>query len=190
MMTHIFNIGLRHLLQRFRHFAADQRASLSVEAVMIFPILLWGYFGMFILFDGYRSLGTNARAAYTISDMLSRETKTINAAYIEGLNDVLDILTQSPHRTVLRVSVVSYDGNAKAFELEWSYATAGVDAIVDGTLSELIPHIPNMNDPGVAIIVETYMAFVPFMNISLDSFYFEALVVTRPRFAPQLKWSS
>lgn len=190
MMPHSLSSQLRRLSYRIRQFAGDRRAGLSVEAVLIFPILIWGYFGMFILFDGYRALGTNARAAYTISDMLSRETNTVNAAYIEGLNDVLDILTQSPHRTVLRVSVVSFDANTQQYDLEWSYSTAGVTAIKDATLSELIPHIPVMNDPGVAIVVETYMAFVPFMNISLDAFYFEALVVTRPRFAPQLRWSS
>lgn len=189
-MTCSLMAPLRRIFSRARQFATDGRAGLSVEAVFIFPVLLWGYFGMFILFDGYRALGTNTRAAYTISDMLSRETNAITSTYIEGLNDVLDVLTQSPHRTVLRVSVVSYDANTDELELDWSYSTAGVDAIVDSTLHELVPHIPNMNDPGVAIVVETYMAFVPFMNISLDAFYFEALVVTRPRFAPQLVWSN
>jgi Flp pilus assembly protein TadG len=176
-------------LRRLRQFLSDQRASLSVEAVLIFPILLWGYFGMFVLFDGYRTLGTNARASYTIADLLSRETGYVTPTYMAGMNDVLDILTQSQKPTMLRVSVVKFNDDTQDYELVWSYATSGVDAIVDATLSELLPHIPIMANPGVSIVVETYQAFEPFMNIALDAFYFESIVVTRPRFAAQLVWS-
>ena len=177
-------------LRSLKRFFGDQRASLSVEAVMIFPLLIWGYFGMFILFDGYRALGANIRASYTISDLLSRETNYITPTYMEGMNDVLDILTQSPLRTVLRVTVVRFNSVTNQHELEWSYSTAGRPAITDATLPLILPNVPTMANPGVAIVVETYMAFVPFMNISLDSFYFESVVVTRPRFAPQLVWAN
>jgi len=175
-------------LQSIRHFLSDRRASLSVEAVLIFPLLLWGYFGMFVLFEGYRTLSANTRASYTIADYLSREAGFVTPAYIEGLNDVLDVLTQSPHRTVLRVSVVSFDDATQSYTLEWSYSTAGVNKITPATLDQLLVHIPIMSNPGVAVVVETYLAFEPFMNIALDSFYFESVTVTRPRFASQLCW--
>ena len=175
--------------QSLKRFFRDQRATLSVEAAMIFPLLIWGYFGMFILFDGYRTLGTNVRASYTISDLLSRETDYITPSYMAGMNRVLDILTQSPHRTVLRVSVIRYNANTQELELEWSHSTPGRPAITDATLSSILPYVPIMDNPGVAIVVETYSAFVPFMNITLKPFYFESIVVTRPRFAPQLVWS-
>ncbi len=176
-----------NILRQIKRFLASDRASVSVEAVLILPILLWAYFGLFVLFEGYRALGSNSRAAYTIADFLSRERNHVTPTYMQGMNDLLDILTQSPHPTVLRVTVVKYDNENDEFVLEWSRSTkSGIDDITEGTLDEITPHLPLMSSPGVAIVVETWMAFEPFMNIALDSFYFESLVVTRPRFAPRL----
>ncbi len=195
-----------HILRRLTRFANDERASITVEAVMILPIMLWGYFGMFILFEGYRALGANIRVGYTISDMISRETNAINAAYLEGLNNMQDVLTQSQHRTVLRVTVVTYDDDDNEYTLEWSYSTAGQQAIEDVDLdTAIMPYLPPMQDGGTQIIVETWMAFEPPLSVTLDGlytapdgtdrvgfgpFYFESLVVTRPRFAGQLIWES
>ncbi len=64
------------LKNRIRQFVECDDASITVEAVMILPLLLWGYFGMFVLFDGYRAASSNIRANYTIADMLSREDTT------------------------------------------------------------------------------------------------------------------
>ena len=193
---------LRPISRRF----GDESAGITVEAVMVLPILLWGYFGLFILFDGYRALGSNIRAGHTISDMLSRETNAVNAAYIEGLNDIQDILTQSPHRTILRVSVVSYNADDDDHTLVWSYSTTGQDAIEAADLDvAIVPHLPPMPHAGNLIVVETWMAHVPFLNITLEqlyqmedksdrevfgAFYFEGIVTTRPRFAGQLVWES
>lgn len=200
---------LQPVLRPFRRYLRDEGASLSVEAVMVLPLLLWGYFGMFILFDAYRALAANIRVAYTISDMLSRELDAVDAAYIEGLNNIQDVLTQSPSRTVLRVTSARYnDDNGDdvidpgEHDLVWSYSTAGKNAIVSADFEEkIVNYLPPMPDGGVLIVVETWMAYVPFMNITLEQlyqmgdksdrvvfgpFYFESLVATRPRFAGQL----
>lgn len=192
------------LLSPFARFARTERASISVEVVMVLPLLLWGYLGMFTLFDGYRALSSNIRASYTVSDMLSRETKAVNAAYIDGLNDILDVLTQSPYRTVMRVTTVQYDGKNNDYILDWSYSTQGQAAITEANLdTAIVPYLPVMPDGGVLIVVETWMAFVPLLNITLeqlyqmgeksdrvvfDAFYFESLTTTRPRFAGHLAW--
>lgn len=199
---------LHKLLRPFKDFLVnDTRAGFTVELVMVLPLLLWGYFGMFVLFEGYRSLSSNIRASYTISDLLSRETDGITSAYINGLNDIQDILTQSPHRTVLRVSVFSYDQGSGTHTLEWSEATEGKSAIVAGSDEETtaLGHLPVMNDSQHMIVVETWVAFVPFFNLTLSTlfdndpedervafgpFYFESLVTTRPRFADQLCWQN
>lgn len=194
----------RLLPRSLRRFVHDDSASVTVEVVLILPLLLWGYFGLFMLFEGYRSLTTNVNSAYVISDLLSRETNGITSNYIEGLNSIQDVLTQSPHRTVLRVSVVEYDADQDDHELQWSYATAGRSAIQAGQVDDaLVPFLPGMYDGEQLIIVETWMAFVPFLDIttlkgtdwgdgnsSYEPFYFEGVAVTRPRFASQLCWVS
>lgn len=206
---------LSYLLRPFRRYLRDERASVTVEVVMVLPILLWGYFGMFILFDGYRALSANIRTGYTISDMISRQP-SINQAALEGLNDIQDILTQSQHRTVLRITAVRYrdldnDGVADPGEhsLEWSHSTAGKAPITEANLqTAIVPVLPSMGDTAILVVVETFMAFVPFMNITQEQlfcnyiedcdpgrvvfgpFYFENIVVTRPRFANQLIWEN
>jgi len=160
------------MLNVFRNFLKDQSASVTVEAILIMPILLWGYFGLFILFEGYRNLTSNIRVNFTVSDMLSREPGAVDAAYIEGLNDLQDVLTQSPHRTVLRVSVVSYDADTEDHTLEWSYSTDGKPDVTAGTMdNELVAFLPAMSDGEHLITVETWMAFVPFLDITLATLY-------------------
>jgi len=204
---------VKTLLRPFARFVKDDRASVTMEAVMVLPLLLWGYFGMFILYDGYRALSSNIRASYTISDMLSRETNPIDQAYLNGLNDIQDVLTQSNYRTVLRVTVARYtdtdgDGEVDPGEhtLEWSNSTTGKDPITAANFqTAIIDYLPAMQDTGVLVVVETWMAYVPFMNITLEQlytpgpasdrvvfgpFYFEGLVTTRPRFANQLCWEA
>ena len=179
------------LMQKIRLFVSDKRASVSVEAVMVFPLLFWAYFGMFILFDGYRAMAANNRAAYTISDLISRETNAITPEYMEGLNDMLDILTQSQYRTVLRVTVASYNATTDDHTMVWSYSTEGQDAITTGNFDdEIVQYLPPMPDGGVLVAVETWMGYVPFSSIALDSFYFESMVTIRPRFAGQLVFES
>ena len=40
------------------------------------------------------------------------------------------------------------------------------------------------------IVVETWMAYEPIFNVGIEPRYYENVVVTSPRFAPQLKWKS
>lgn len=181
-----------------RRFLRDEDASITIEAVMILPLLLWGYFGMFVLYDGYRAASSNIRASYTISDMLSREDQTVvTQAYVDGLNDIQDVLTQSPHRTVLRVTAVEFFNGQFSINNNCSFSTAGKTAVTDATLTtEILPYLPTMGSGDVLLVVETWMAFVPFMNITLETlynpnaspdkvvfgpFYFENIVTTRPR---------
>ncbi len=173
---------------RIKRFSADTFGSLSVETVLIIPVLFWGLFGLFVLFDAFHAKSTNVKAATSIGDLLSRETDEINADYMNGLNDVLAFLTHSPHDTIMRVSVVRYDGDADKHILVWSHATPGKQKISEGSLDTIEGHIPAMQDAGSAIVVETWMAYVPFLNISVKPMWFETVVVTSPRFAPQLKW--
>ncbi|MEL7115198.1 MAG: hypothetical protein AAGP08_06320 [Pseudomonadota bacterium] len=198
----------------FRRFFKDQSASITVEVVLIMPILLWGYFGMFALFDAYRSLSTNVKASYTLGDMLSRETLPVDEDYINGLNRIQDVITQSGNKTVLRVTVVEYDDNETPsfagddfHDLKWSHATDGMLPITEATMEDaILDHLPSMFNGEQLIVVETWVAFVPFLDITtlkaarrdngalddttLDAFYFENLVVTRPRFAGQLCWET
>ena len=179
--------ALTMVRRSLRRFARRSDGTLSVEAIMVFPLLAWAYMGMYFFFDAYRQQNVNLKAAYTVSDMLSREVDVIGWNDIEGLNRVLDFLTASANPTQIRISVVYYDQDTDRHILVWSRGTRGkidlTQAQVEASYSD---DIPIMADSDTAILVETWSYYEPTVNIGLPSVTFDNMIVTSPRFAPQL----
>jgi len=175
-----------------RRFFRDETGVLSTEAALILPLLMWAYLGLFTMFDAFRMQNINVRAAYTISDMLSRETEDVTPAFLAGLNDIFALLIRSQYPTVMRVTVVRYDEANDDLILVWSHVDGGNGTkgpITEATMDEFDDRIPVMANAATGIVVETWGGFVPMLNVGIDAQYFENFVVTRPRFAPQLKWA-
>ena len=175
------------LRRALRRFARRSDGTLSVEAIMVFPLLAWAYLGMFFFFDAYRQQNINLKAAYTVSDMLSREVDVITWNDIEGLNRVLDYLTMSANPTQIRVSVVYYDEDTDRHILVWSRGTRGkLDLTQTQIEVDYTEEIPIMADSDTAILVETWSYYEPTVDLGLPSVTFDNVIVTSPRFAPQL----
>lgn len=173
-------------LAPLRRFREDQRGSLSVEAVLVLPFLLWAFAGLYTFFDGYRAQNVNLKAAYTISDMLSRETGTIDSDYIDGMNRVYDFLTYSPEDTEIRVTVITYIEGEDRHEIVCSESTGARNEITLANWDIVEDEIPNMPDGDTLIIVETWMTYDPLIDVGVSRKDMTNLIVTRPRFAPQL----
>ncbi len=185
---------LRHCQSLLRRFRRSERGSFSVETVMIFPLLIFAYVGIFTFFDAFRALNLNIRSSYTIGDMLSRETNPVGPDYIEGLNKIQALLSGSDYATILRVTVIRYDADDNEIELVWSAVDGGtgkhIKELKTSTLEEITAQVPVMSHGDVNIVVETWSGFTPAFAFGIDAYYFEHLVVTRPRFAPQLVWDN
>lgn len=185
-----FRIGLAAI----RHFWSETRGSLSVEAALILPLLTWFYVGSFVWFDAFRTQNANLKAAYTIADMLSRETVPVTETYLKGLNTVFDYLTTSNHPTYIRVTTVrclsacALD-DSRVLEVGWSYATDGRAPITTAGIVAFNDTIPIMPQGDTLVLVETFMAYEPIFNVGITATTFENKVVTRPRFAPQLLYA-
>ena len=175
---------------RIQEFIEDSRASVTLEALLMFPLLIWAYVSTFVFFDAFRTKNANMKAAYTISDMLSRQTNPVNQAYLDGLNEVYDFLASSPHPTWIRVSVVTWDEDDVQFEVEWSESTKSQTAWTTESLDEIVPRIPAMSHADTVIIVETHMTYEPMFRLGLRTLDFDNFVVTSPRFAPRLCWDT
>jgi Flp pilus assembly protein TadG len=83
---------LRSLLRRF---ARDEKGSLVVEAIIVMPMFVWAYAGLFVYWDAYRSINTVQKASYTISDLISRSQASVNDAYIAGMATTFNTLAGS-----------------------------------------------------------------------------------------------
>ncbi len=175
-----------------RRFADDTRGSVSLELLLVFPLLIWAYLGLFVYFDGYRQQNVNLKAAYTVADMLSRETGAIDEAYIEGLNKTMTWLTYGRQDTTLRVSVVTYDLASDSHFLVWSEGAGSTPRLKqENVATYLTPKIPAMPDGDTAIIVETWATYRPLTDVGLpDATPLNNFVVVSPRFVPQLLFVS
>jgi hypothetical protein len=175
---------------RLRHFLRNEDGSIAVEGMLMLPILIWCYLGVFVFFDAFRAQGTNVKAAYTIGDALSRETGYVTPSYMDGLFTLHQFLVQSPADVRLRVSVFRFQASDNSYRVVWSQVRGGGSALTNATLAVLRPQLPIIPDGEKLILTETWVDYEPVYEVGLDDFTFENLVVTDIRFASQLCWNS
>lgn len=187
------------LTKKVLTFRSDQTGSLSVEAVFAFPLLILAATATYTFFDVYKSQNNSLRANFTISDMLSRETGYVDQAYLNGLTKVYRHLTGAdPARSWIRISVVQCiddcaDDNTRTLSLDWSHASGGASGLTADDFALYNAYIPLLAQSDRLILVETSMHYEPPFARTFTSFKARELanhVVTRPRFAAQLKWDS
>ena len=65
-------------LYLIRKTLKDEKGSFSVEAILMFPMLVWAFMAMYVFFEGLRESNINLKATYTVADLLSRETDLID----------------------------------------------------------------------------------------------------------------
>ena len=193
---------LNSILTRFKAFAQDEQGNVAIETVLFIPLMLAILAATFSFHDAFRYKSLNAKAAYTISDALSRETDPIDNAYIDGMEDVLEFLTISEGPYSLRVTLVNYDGTSynpdgsiasvgEGYKVEWSQTRGDFDDLTTADLKTFTDKLPNLLNNERVILVETRTEYVPPFVIPVlneaDLFYTYGF--TRPRFAPKISWS-
>jgi len=113
--------------RRLRRFGGDTEGStLSIEFLLILPIMIWAYFGSMVFFDAFRANTQAQVASLHVADLMSRQTDSVTTVYLEGLNDVFDFLTTRDLQTRLRISVFVWDFVAERPAVAWSYGTRGL----------------------------------------------------------------
>ncbi len=179
---------ITHIAGHFvRAFAADERASITVEWVFMFPLLIWTYTATFGFFNAFRAKSTNLAAAYTISDILSRsQGESIDQSYIDGLNTVFKFLTRAPDDTSIRVTSFSWSEEDDQYNLHWSHGADGTVGITQEGLDNVADKIPTLANGDYAFLLETSMTYNPILKTTLSTLTFENFVVTSMRFVPKL----
>jgi hypothetical protein len=168
---------------------------MSMEAVVVLPTILTVFFALFAFFNIYNAKSLSQKASYTISDLLTRETRPVNGDYLEGLHKVYDHLIRSSSPTGLRVSVVRCKSTCnlseRQLEVVWSHATRQGEPLRNSDLPELDSRIPDASLGDQLILVETRHGYIPWVGAgftNLSSFVMAEFVFSRPRYAPRLCW--
>ncbi|MFQ1700026.1 TadE/TadG family type IV pilus assembly protein [Loktanella agnita] len=179
------------LLIRFRN---TEEGSISIELLLVVPILVWALMSTLVYFDIFRAEAISNRASLTIADMVSREEDPINYDYIDAVHELLQVLAEADNDPDIRVTYFAYDhdGESKVHSMIWSETAGGYsDGHDDASLQALSDQLPVMASNDRAFLVETRMKYRapfevgigPFVTTNLDGHEFTNFTVIRPRFA-------
>lgn len=181
----------RFFKPRFRRFSDDTRGYITVEVMIILPVLL-GIFGAgWVYFDAFHQQSINQKANYVIGDMISRETDPIDGPYINNARNLLRELTKSSGTdSDLRVTVVQYDATAAEWGLVWSKRRGDQSVLRSADMTQLADRLPTGNDGDQLIVVETWDLHEPIFDLGLEAFDIKTYSFTRPRYTPQVVFSN
>ena len=179
---------LTNALTRMRHpFLRGEQGSVVVEAVIVLPIFLWAYVGLFAYWDTFRSLNMVQKAAFTVSDMISREQTGLSTPYVDGMSQVLNYLIDCNQDARMRLSSVTWNDVNARFEIHWSVSPHGtMTPLTTQTLQGHANEIPKMAPGDFVIILEVEVDYQPSFGAYLPDQTFRQFIVTRPRFLPCL----
>lgn len=164
-------------------FVRDETGTVMVETLIVLPMLLWSYLAMFVYWDSFRSMNTVQKAAYTISDTISRETTVLPASYFDGMRSVMELLIDRDQDVKMRITSITYDQDTLQYQVLWSYSPGGLwTEMSTGDLNLMKNRIPNLSDADFATIVETEVPYTPAFNVGLNNQTMKQFIVTRPRF--------
>lgn len=192
--------SLRTYVQRasksVRAFVRETDATAVVEMSIVLPAMIL-FFGVgLIVQDAIRISYLNNKAAYTVSDMVSREDVQIDTPYFEGLNSVFDYLINYRYPTELRISTIECtadcdDEDARVLEVCWSKPSSGLTALTNEDIAEYADRTPILAMGDTLLMTEAFLDFTPFMGDAiLSAKTYEAISFTRPRIVPQLKFDT
>lgn len=174
--------GLRLQMGRF---GRDETGTVVAEAVIVLPLFLWAYIALFVYWDAFRSMNSVQKAAYTISDMISREKLGKTTAYIDGTKKLLEYLIDENQEARLRVTEVTWSDVDNQFKVHWSRSPGNAMVpLTTGTLQNYAYEIPTMSAGKYVIIVEVQVDYKPTFDIGMPDQTFNEFIVTPPRFPP------
>ena len=191
---------IRSLRMRLFDFSRDDRGAMESEGILASTFLIWWYISSFQYFDAFKQKNINLKAAYTIADMVSRETgpasgdisaAPINQTYINVMNTIFDYLTYTRKPTYVRVSSVYFDDNDNKLRIDWS-ATSGTghQVLTTPLLQNFAGSVPVMVNGDTVILVETFMAYEPIFSIGINAQVYKTFITTSPRFSSCVPWNT
>ena len=169
---------------RLRQFRDDESAFISIEAILIMPLLMWVFMALFVYWDAFRAENTSVKASFVLADMISRENQAVNAAYVNGMHSVFRFMVDTQEDTWIRVTSVQFRQSDNSYQVLWSRTTNATRAPIHTTATMAVnrPRLPNLADTDTVIVVETWRRFTPPFTVGLSRRTFDEFSVMRPRF--------
>jgi len=167
-----------------RRFFCKESGVISIEAVMIYPLLFWGMCASFSFFDGYKQSARNLKASYAIADVISRERNDITSKYVDTLYELLQQMMSDRSDVSLRVTYIRFDQPDDKHYVRWSCVRGtSFQEWTTGTIGQIKDKLPIMPDNGKMILVEVKDWYRrPFrIGYGENEFAMDNFVFTHPR---------
>ncbi len=186
---------MHRLRTSLRAFAKDESGVMLAEFLILLPILVWGFIALFVYWDVFRTINVSQKAAYSISDLLSRQ-EVVTEDFVAGLQNVLNFLTPGAPQSRMRITSLEFRENSPAIDTDdaylllWSRVSGGgtTEQHTNVTIQDLEDMIPLLDDLQSAIIVETWVDYEPDFDIGvlnaapgISDQTFTQFIVTFPR---------
>ncbi|TMV08035.1 pilus assembly protein [Ruegeria sediminis] len=173
-----------------KNFRSDESGSILVEALLALPVLLWAIAATFTYFDGFRQSASNLKAAFTVSDLISRETRTITETYLDSMHELMELMVDNGTQMNVRISLIAFDEDDDRHYVRWSGIRGFDEEWTDDNIHLIRDKLPPMPNADTLILVETSNTYVPFFNVGLgNNITFDNFVFTRPRFTNEIAGS-
>lgn len=170
-----------------RRFLRDEKGTILVDAVVLMPMFVWAYAGLFVYWDSYRSINTVQKVSYTISDLISRTQAPLNDAYIAGIRSTMNLMLDSGQTGELRVTSYQWSDANNRFEVLFSRSPGNaMPELTTASIAGLTSRLPAMSDGDSAVLVETSIPYTPPLAFGLSPTTIRQFIVTRPRFLPKI----
>lgn len=170
-------------------FKDEDDGSMSIELVLVTPIIVWALLSTFVYFDVYRVEANANRASLVLAEMFSREDAPITAAYLNGAREVLRTLTYEENAPDYRVTVYRYRSSDTSYRRVWSRNRGMGGNLTNAGLAAIKDRLPKLNTIDHAILIETRVQYDapfsiglgPFTGTNLEDLTFNTFTVIRPR---------
>lgn len=175
----------------FKRFLRDERGAVLLEFLLFLPLLVWTMIAVVVFWDVFRTINISQKAAYSVSDLISRQEDNLSTSFVDGMQDVFDYLTlNTAQNSRMRITSLYYDADEDEYRLIFSVSPDNrLTPYVETDLEALRDRIPILNDNDSVVIVETLVDYTPPFNTgifdiadALGSNVFDEFVVTPPRF--------
>ncbi len=172
----------------FKNFRSDERGTITIEFVVVLPLLLFLFIGTIVFFDAYKSRALADSAAYTIADIVSRKEKID----VDALNELLvlqaALLPKTSDDRWMRFTSIVYDADEDSYSVVWSKTSGAIETVLE---DDDIPleKLPLMYDSETVILVDSYVPYVPIADwVGISAKTFETRVAISPRFFGEIKY--
>lgn len=171
------------LKRQIRRFQSEEDGLVMTEFLIMLPLLVWTFMALFIYWDAFRTINMAQKAAYSVSDAISRQTE-VTPQYVQGMQTVTDFMMEDSPQVTLRITSVEYDEDPSQHRVLFSISPGGkMLPLNNGTLSALTSRIPIMADNDSVVIVESNVDYTPAFDVGIVAQTFQQFIVARPRYA-------